>query len=165
MNYGTTQELLEIVKELAPNSSISISCVNKDFRGLEYQSDLVTIDETNHVGFEVFENEIIAFYFSEHHHFEDYSSSPDDDEPKYADRMKEFLKDLFTCTIRHEKKFRGNVLISERHIFVYPDKTEECPAGVWVHGLLIRLVPFLRKRTECTSWKYDIQSGVFVEVK
>lgn len=154
-----------MVKELAPNSSISISCVNKDFIGREYQSDLVIIDNDNYVGFEVLENEIIAFYFSEHLHFEDYSSTPDDDGPKYTDRMKEFLKDLFTCTIRHEKKFKGNVSTGERYVFIREDNTEYCPAGVWVHSLLIRLVPFLKKRTEVTSWKYDTESGVFIKVK
>lgn len=164
MNYCITEDLLNVVKDFAPNSSIRVSCTNKDWRGREYQSDLVTIDETNHVGFEVFENEIIAFYFSEHHHFEDYSSSPDEDEPDFVGKTEKFLKDLFTCTIRHEKRYKGKTLISERYIFVHEDQTEDCPAGVWIHGLLIRLVSFLQKRTEFFLWKYDIQSGVFVEV-
>ena len=74
INYDITQDLIEMVKELAPNSSISISCANKDFIEREYQSDLVIIDKDNHVGFEGFEDEIIAFYFSEHLHFEDYDT-------------------------------------------------------------------------------------------
>jgi hypothetical protein len=164
LNYPATKELLNIVKELAPNSNIDISCTNKDFRGHEYQSDLVTIDETNHIGFEVLGNEIIVFYFSEHHHFEDYSSTLDEDEPDFIARTKNFLKDLFTCTIRYEKAYKGKTLISERYVFVHDDQTEDCPAGVWIHGLLVRMIPFLHKRTEYILWQYDIQRGVFVKV-
>ena len=165
MNYHITNNLLDIVYKLAPTSDIKISCTNnKDWRGKEYQSDLVTIDETSHVGFEVFENEIIAYFFSEHHHFEDYSSSIDEDEPTFVDRMETFLNDLFTCTIRYEKQYKRKTLISERYVFVHEDLTEECPAGVWVHGILVRLIPFLRKRTEYKLWKFDAQKGIFVDV-
>lgn len=49
MNYDITNNLLNIVYKLAPTGNIKISCTNKDWRGREYQSDLVRIDETNHV--------------------------------------------------------------------------------------------------------------------
>ena len=164
MNYYITEDLLNVAHKLAPNSNIKITCTNKDWRGREYRSDLVTIDETNHVGFEVFENEIIAYFFSEHHHFEDYSSSIDEGEPTFIDRMEGFLNDLFTCTIRYEKQYKGKMLISERYVFVHEDQTEDCPAGVWVHGFLVRLIPFLRKHTEYKLWKFDTQKGIFVDI-
>ena len=131
MNYDITNNLLNIVYKLAPSSDIKILCTNKDWRGREYQSDLVTVDETNNVGFEVFENEIIAYYFSEHHHFEDYSSSVDDGDPTFIDRMEDFLNDLFTCTIRYEKQYKGKVLISERYVFVHEDQTEDYSYYFW----------------------------------
>ena len=123
MNYHITEELLNVAHKLAPNSNIKITCTNKNWRGKEYQSDLVTIDEENHIGFEVFENEIIAYYFTEHQHFEDYSFSVDADEPNFVDRTESFLNDLFTCTIRYEKQYKGNILISERYVFVHEDQT------------------------------------------
>ena len=164
MNYHITEDLLNVVYKLTPNSNVKITCTNKNRRGEEYQSDLVTIDEENNIGFEVFENEIIAYYFTEHHHFEDYSLSIDDGESNFVDRMKSFLNDLFTCTIRHEKQYKGSVLISEKYVFIREDKTEDCPAGIWIHGLLIRLIPFLRKRTEYKLWKFDLQKGTFIDV-
>lgn len=163
MNYPLTDELLDLVNIVAPNAGIKITCTNEDWRGREYQSDLVTLDSANNIGFEVLENEIIIFYFTEHHHFEDYSFERDLSLPNYVERAKEFLKDLFSCTIRYEKKYKGKTLISERYVFVYSDKTEECPAGVWVHGILVRLIPFLPKRTECITWKYDKKLGTFVK--
>lgn len=163
-NYSITENLLNIVREFAPNSTIQISSSNKDWQGREYKSDYITIDEKNHVGFEVFENEIIAFYFSEHHHFEDYSSSPAEDEPDFVDRMRIFLRNLLTCTIRHEKTYKGKVLIKERYIFIHKDKTEECPAGYWIHNLFIRVIPFLSKQSEYRLWKYNDQNGFFIEI-
>ncbi len=155
MNYPLTENLVALIMEIAPNSRVVTDSTH---------DDLVMVDETNHIGFEVFENEVIVFYFSEHHHFEDYSSYLEDGEPNYADRVQEFLKDLFTCTIRHEKTYKGKTLIAERYVFVYEDKTEDCPAGVWIHGLLVRLNPLLKKSTESVFWKYDMQSGVFLKV-
>jgi hypothetical protein len=61
VHYHITNKLLSIVYKLALASNIKITCINKDWRGKEYQSDLVTIDEANHIGFEVLENEIIFF--------------------------------------------------------------------------------------------------------
>ena len=65
MNYRITEDLLNVAYKLAPTSDIKFTCTNKDWRGREYQSDLVIIDEENHIGFEVFENEIIAYFFSD----------------------------------------------------------------------------------------------------
>lgn len=162
MNYPLTQGLIDFIKEIAPNSPVAAPCTEKDWRG--NVSDFVIVDETNHVGFEVFENEVIAFYFTEHHHFEDYSSSLEDGQPSYGERAQDFLKDLFTCTIRHEKTYKGKTLIAERYVFVYDDNTEDCPAGVWIHGILARINPFLGKHTESKLWKYDMQSGVFMKI-
>lgn len=164
MNYRITEDLLNAVYKLVPPGNVKITCTNKDWRGREYQSDLVMIDEENQVGFEVFENEIIVYFFTEHLHFEDYASSGDDDEPTFVERMEGFLTDLLTCTLRCEKQYKGNVLIRERWVLIHEDQTEECPAGVTVHRLLIRLIPFLRKRVESSLWKFDMQKGIFVAI-
>ena len=164
MNYSVTKELLDTIKPMVSEDTININTKNTDWRGKEYYSDFVTIDDKNGVGFEVLENEIIMFYFAEHHHFEDYSYELEDGQPDYIARAKDFLKDLFCCTITQQKVFKGKALISEKYIFTLPDGTTECPAGVWVHGVLIRLVPFLKKRTENKSWRFDKDKTCFIEV-
>lgn len=165
MNYPITEDLLTIIKEFAPHSDIQMETTQTTLRGNVYKSDYILIDKKNNVGFEVFENGIIVYYFSEHCHFDDESFSLEEDAPDYMVRAKELLKKLLTCTIRCEKTYRGKTLTKEQYILVNEDKSEECPAGVWVHSILIRLVPFLKKHTDMQSWKYDVQTGVFVEEK
>ena len=63
MNFETTSVLLEVLKPYLKNSVVDISTDNVDWRNRNYKSDLVTIDKNNDVFFEVFENEIIMFYF------------------------------------------------------------------------------------------------------
>ena len=161
MNYPITSELLEIINSYVPREKCAISTENRDWRGKAYRSDLVTIDEKNHVGFEVLENEIIVFYFTEHHHIEDYTADLEAGEPNYAERAKAFLHDLFTCRITQVKQYRGNTLTSEKYLFIHPDGTEECPAGPWVHSLWVRLIPFMKNRTERQSWCFDPTKCVF----
>ena len=155
MNHKETLELLEIVKAYIDEQDISVSTKNTDWKGKEENSDYIIFDDKNGVGFKVFENEIIMFFFSEHHHFEDYSFELTEGAPNYVERAKKFLSDLFCCTITHQSNYKGNVLTSEKIIFTYPDGTVDCPAGTWVHKILIRFVPFLPKRTELKSWIFD----------
>lgn len=164
LNYTVTQELLNIIEPFVSVHAISISTRNVDWRGKEYDSDLITIDDKNRIGFEVFDNEIIMFYFSEHHHFEDYSSVFDESEPDYIERAKTFLRDLFSCTITHQKTFKGKTLISEKYTFIHPNGTTECPAGVCLNSILIRFVPFLKTRTENQFWIFNKDKGSFEKV-
>jgi hypothetical protein len=56
------------------------------------------------------------------------------------------------------------VLIREQYFFIHDDLSEECPAGIFSHGLFIHLIPFLRKRKENTFWKYNKEQGVFLKL-
>ncbi|MBE7027149.1 MAG: hypothetical protein E7410_06295 [Ruminococcaceae bacterium] len=116
MNFEITSVLLEALKPYLENSVVDISPDNTDWRNRHYKSDLVTIDAKNHVGFEVFENEIIAFYFTDHYHFEDYTSKLQDGEENYIERAKHFLKELFEYRIRHVEYYKGKTLYSEKYI-------------------------------------------------
>lgn len=164
MNHETTNELIDAIQPHIKNSNIRIKTSNKDWRGKEYRSDYILIDEDNNVGFEVFENEVIVYFFSNHHHLEDYTWTVEDGVPEYIARAKVFLVDLLTCTIRYEKTYKGKTLMEERYILVHEDGTEECPAGGCVHSLLIRLVPFLSKSVETQEWRFDISKGGFVKL-
>ena len=98
MNYETTKELLEVIDQYIENANITISTENEDWKGKKYESDFVTIDEKNNVGFELFDNEIIVFYFTDHCHFEDYSSDLEDGDDDYIKRAKDFIVKLFEKT-------------------------------------------------------------------
>ena len=65
MNFEITNELIDTIKPYTENATVTISTDNKDWKGRDYKSDFVTIDEKNNVGFEVFDNEIIVFYFTD----------------------------------------------------------------------------------------------------
>lgn len=78
MNFETTSILLEAIKSYIENATVEITTENEDWRNRNYKSDFVTIDAKNNVEFEVFDNEVIAFYFTDHYHFEDYSSELQD---------------------------------------------------------------------------------------
>lgn len=118
------------------------------------KSDFVTLIENQDVGFEVFDNEIIVFYFTDHTHFEDYSSDLNEGDPDYVQRAKEFLKQLFTLPIRKYDIFKGKKLSCDKYYFVLSDGTEDFIGGT-LYKLCRFLNPFRKKRTEITTWQYD----------
>lgn len=83
MNFETTTQLIDILKPHIVAGKITTSTENKAWKGRSYKSDYVTIDERNNVGFEVFDNEIIVFYFTDHVHFENYTSELEEGEDDY----------------------------------------------------------------------------------
>ena len=161
LNFETTSVLLEVLKPYLENSVIDISTDNTDWRNRNYKSDLVTLDANNHVGFEVFESEIIAFYFTDHYHFEDYTSEPQDGEENYIERAKHFLKELFEYNIRHVEYYKGNALSSEKYFVMYHDgREDECIGNTW-YGLSKFINPFGKKSIHSTTWQFDKSKGVF----
>lgn len=90
MINGLTAILLDELKPYIENSIVDISTENKDWRNRDYKSDLVTIDAKNQVCFEVFDNEIIAYYFIDRYHFEDYTSELEDRQEDYIEQDKSF---------------------------------------------------------------------------
>lgn len=161
MNFETTPVLLEILKPYLENSVVDVSTDNIDWRNRNYKSDLVTIDTNNHVGFEVFENEIIVFYFTDHYHFEDYTSELQDGEENYIERAKCFLKELFEYKIRHVEYYKGKTLSSEKYFVMYHDgREDECIGNTWF-GLSKFINPFGKKSVRSTTWQLDKAKGVF----
>lgn len=154
MNYNTTQILLDTVKPYFDIENIKITTENTDWKDRPYKSDFVTLIENQDVGFEVFDNEIIVFYFTDHTHFEDYSSDLNEGDPDYVQRAKEFLKQLFTLPIRKYDIFKGKKLSCDKYYFVLSDGTEDFIGGT-LYKLCRFLNPFRKKRTEITTWQYD----------
>ncbi|MCH5314842.1 MAG: hypothetical protein J1E81_02920 [Eubacterium sp.] len=161
MNFETTSVLLEALKPYIENSVVDISTDNKDWRNQNYKSDLVTIDAENNIGFEVFDNEIIAFYFTNHYHFEDYTSELQNGQDNYIERAKSFLKELFENKIRHVEHYKGQSLSSEKYFIMYQDGQEdECISSTWF-GLSKFINPFGKKSIHSTIWQFDKSKGVF----
>lgn len=161
MNFETTSILSEAIQPYIENSTVEIAIGNKDWRNRDYKSDFVSIDAINHVGFEVFENEVIVFYFTGHSHFEDYSSELQAGDDNYIERSKSFLKDLFENKIRHVEYYKGKTLSSEKYFLLYNDgRDDECIGNTWF-GLSKLINPFARKSMDSTTWQFDISKGVF----
>lgn len=163
MNYQTTKLLLNDLKEYFSIEEIEISAKNGDFKGKQYKSDLVTLIENQDVCFEVFDNEIIVFFFTNHLHFEDHSSGLKEGDPDYIQRAREYLKRLFTLPLRKYDTYKGKKLSCERYYFILPDGTEEQAGGV-LYGLFRLINPFAKKRTETATWQYDSGKKCFTTV-
>lgn len=161
MNFETTSILLEAIKPYIKNATIDITTENKDWRNRNYKSDYVNIDAKNHVGFEVFENEVIAFYFTDHSHFEDYSSELQDGEENYIERATAFLKVLLEHKIRHVEYYKGKILSSEKYFMMYHDgREDECIGNTWF-GLSKFINPFGKRTMRSMTWQFDKSKGVF----
>lgn len=162
MNFESTSALLKVLKPYIENSAVDITSDNKNLRNQNCMSDLVTIDADNHIGFEVFENEVIIFYFTDHSHFEDYTSELKNGQDNYIERTKKFLKELFENKIRHVEEYKGKSLLSEKYFMIYQDDREdECIGNIWF-GLSKFINPFSRKSVHSTIWRFDKLKGIFI---
>lgn len=161
MNFETTSMLLDTIKPYIMNAVVDITTENRDWRNRKYKSDFVCFDAKNNVGFEVFDNEIMAFYFTDHCHFEDYSSELQEGEENYIERAKSFLKDLLEYKIRHVEYYKGKTLSSEKYFILYNDgRGDECIGNAWF-GLSKFINPFAKKSIHSTTWQFDKSKGVF----
>ncbi|NLZ75451.1 MAG: hypothetical protein GX914_03010 [Erysipelotrichia bacterium] len=163
MNYEITKNLLNAISPYCDLTKTSVLTENTDYKGRLYQSDFVTIDEKNNVHFEVFDNEIIISYFTDHKHFEDYTFGLEEGEPNFVTRAIEFLVLLFNVSIYQIEVCKGNKLVYEKYYFVHPNKEEECVSGTIRHKLIFGFNPFARKSINVTIWKYDFKENCFTK--
>lgn len=158
MNFEITKEILNSLTPYINADKISISTESKDWKGKPYESDFVNIDSTNDVGFEVFENEIIVFYFTDHHHF--YA----EEETTFPTLAKEFLTQLLTTRLRCIETYRGKKLVKDNYYFVYDNKDTESIGGTF-WNLRCFLNPFTKKTQKSTTWIYDKEIGQFTNTE
>ena len=156
MNFQTTSDLLEVIKPYTENAMISVTS-----EGGNFESNLVTIDGKNHVGFEVLDNEIIAFYYTDHYHFEDYSSDLEAGEDDYIKRAKDFLIQLFENQIKYVEVYKGKKLAAEKYYIIYSDNTEERIGATW-WGLERFFNPFAKRLEKVTIYRFDKENGCFI---
>lgn len=161
MNFKTTSWLIEELKPYIKHEAITVNLNSKDLKKRDYKSDYVIVDKSNNVGFEVLDNEIIVFYFSDRYHFEDYSSQLQEGEDDYTKRARDFLTKLFTTRLRHLEIYKGKRLSSEKYYFIYDDKDDEYIGGTWF-GIKKFISPFAKKAVKSSTWIYDKQKGIFI---
>jgi len=160
LNFEITAALIEMIKPYTEDIIID-SSAKKDYLGRKYQSDFVTIAQENNFGFEVFDNEIIVFLFTDHYHFEDYTSDLQEGQDDYVKRTKEFLKELFKVRIRHIEYYKGKKMISEKYYLIYDDgREDDCIGNTW-YGLERFINPFAKKTVQSTTWQFDKSKGIF----
>ena len=160
MNFETTSILLDAIKPYIKNAAVEITVANSDRHDRSYKSDIVSIDAKNNVGFEVFDNEVIVFYFTDHCHFEDYSSELQNGEDNYIERARSFLKGLFKNKIRHIEYYKGKTLSSEKYFILLSDGKSECIGNTWF-GLFKFINPFGKRSIRSITWQFDEIKGVF----
>lgn len=133
INFKATEQLIDTVSKFIPTERITIkSKGNKDWRGTEYTADYVEIikEKPNRISFEVTEEEIILFFFSDHIHFEDYTLDLAPEDANYVDRAIEFLKKLFTLPIERRYTIKGDRVTRDESFFILPNQEKESCAGV-----------------------------------
>lgn len=159
LNFEETSRIINAIKPYIDKDRITISTENKDWKNRDYKSDLVMLDDKNNVGFEVFENEIIVFYFTDHCHFEKYISELDDD--NYIKYATDFILELFQYKIVQQEYYRGKSLCSEKYYIIYNDERENICIGTIFYGLSRFINPFVKQRSKSTIWQYDKSKGCF----
>lgn len=152
-NSNALTSLLNTVERYIPKERIATHSGNTD-------STVSIIDKENDVAFEVFENEIIIFFFTDHKHFEDYSFTKGNDEPDYISRAVTFLEMLFNCTIVNEKIYKGKRLKKETYSLILPDGTAETLNTI-IHIGLRGFLSFGKKRFERNFWRFDREKQQF----
>lgn len=151
--FPLTQQILEAIGDVCDISRADVSAENKNAN-----SDLVTLDKEHNVGFEVFENEIILFYFNDHVHFEDYTSA-EPEEPFYPQRAIEALRQLFTCPLIKLETLKKGKVIRYEWFRQLPDERLESICGPWIIKVFTN--PFVKKQTVKTVWYYSKDYGRF----
>ena len=163
MIYQTTKEILEALSPFISENDVSITAEThekEDGSGTE-NGDKVVIDANNNVWFEVFENEIVLFYFTDHEHFDDYMSKPKDNEPDYIERAKDFLKRLFTLRLKKTETVKGKDMLRVEYAFSDKDGNEEFLGGTW------KMIDDGDKRqeVEISEWIFDKAEKRFIKLK
>lgn len=157
-NYKETNMLLDGLKQYIDLNTVKISTENTDWRNRKYKSDLVTLINEPSIGFEVFEDEIIVYYFTDHVHF----SHDNDSECDYIKDAQIFLDRLFSLPIKKYEIKKGNKLLREKYTFLFPnDKEENTNTIVYSFGVLSL---FSKKITTIETWQFDKEKHTFTQI-
>lgn len=161
-NYQATKDILNALSKYLDISKLEISTKNLDWKGSEYESDLVHVIKDKGITFEVFEEEIIVYFFKDHIHF---YGMDDNEESTYISRAIEFFEQLFNCKVVREEYYKGKKLVCDKHNFISHDGSITSAAGATYYGFCRLFNPFLRKKKVITAWRFDKDTATFLEEK
>ncbi len=128
MNFQSTSKLIAVADKYIKCDNYTVKTEgHKNYRGIDYTADFVEIINApnNSVSFEVTENEIIIFFFSDHVHFSDYELEVEKGAPDYVDRAVEFLEKLFTLPIEREYTVKGDKVVRDESFFIISKAEKE----------------------------------------
>ena len=164
MNFKATACLLSVMGKFIHAEHYRIQTEgHKNYLGAAYTADYVEIidDPQNSVSFEVTEDEIIVFFFTDHVHFNDYGIDLEDNEPDYVARAAEFLEKLFTLPIERRYTLKGNRVIRDESLFRPSETEKESCAGVIFYFAGIQNI-FQKKRQVVEIKRFDQTTGTFL---
>ncbi len=166
MNFQATDKLIAVTNKYIKCDNYTIKTDgHKDYRGIDYTADYIEVisDPNNSVSFEVTENEIIIFFFSDHVHFSDYGLDVEEDEPDYIDRAIEFLEKLFTFSIERKYTVKCDKVVRDESFFILSETKKESCAGVFLCFAGIKNL-FKKKKKTVETKKFDLATGNFTTV-
>ncbi len=164
MNFKATEKLISVTGNFIDSDNYSIQTEgHKNYIGVEYTADYVKIidDPHNSVSFEVTEDDITVFFFTDHAHFNDYCCELKDNEPDYVERAAEFLEKLFTLPIERKYTLKGTKVIRDESWFIQSQTEKESCAGTTFSFAGIKNI-FKKKRTVAEAKRFDKTAGNFI---
>ena len=159
-NHHATQTILSGLSDLLIEKHIRISTENTDYRGRPSESDYVTVDQKNGIGFEVFHDETRVDFFDDHQHFGSHYTETGD----YIQDTISFLRRLLSSTLVKYETWKGRVRIRYEWYFLSEDGRKDPVAGPWLKPLLAFTNPFAKKETTLTYWQFHKDTGTFIQV-
>ena len=151
MHFNTTEQLLRKIEQYVSTDQIKIQ---ETTAYLGNAVELVTIMDEPRIGFEVAEDSVIFYFFSDHIHFDDYCTELEYGEPNYLSRAEEFVDNLFTLPIRRRYIRKGTKVVYDQSWFVHSDGEEESIAGVMLCSPGFKNL-FASKEEFMEIWQYD----------
>lgn len=166
LNHNHTQHLLSALEDLIDIQHAEISSENTDYLGNPSGSDYVLLEKANHIGFEVFSDEIRVDFFDNHTHFgSNYIMDPDVDSEGYVRDALTLIRRLLCETLVKHEIYRGRTRIRYEWFFVNADGSKESIGGPWWKPLFTFANPFQKKRYQLSRWRYHRDTGSFLYIE
>lgn len=163
VNHETTRQILTTLEDLVEPAKIEIQTENKDYFGEPSGSDYVVLEKTNHVGFEVFGDEIRVDFFDDHQHFgRNYTFEEDVEADVFVAEAVALLRRLLSETLVKIETYRGKKRVRHEWFFLLPDGRKDSIGGPWLKPLFTFVNPFRKKTYTQTRWRFHGETGTFV---
>lgn len=158
VNHENTKHLLSALEDLIDIRHVEITTDNKGYPGRPSDYDCVLLEKEKKISFEVFDKEIVVYFFDDHTHF--YADFNED----YFQEAIDCLRLLFSQTLVKIETFRGRVRTRYEWFFLQKNGRKDSIAGPWLAPLFTFVNPFRRKTYRESRWKYHRGTETFIQV-